>query len=153
MHSFLSLWLQVCRQLHDRISSDKQLWVIVLEQHIHSKGFHLHPRRIGVETASAAQVESWVRCFFRLQRSFKHGLPSSISRVKLDLHVTWMKVIRTRWCLVASSNITPSRLTVWKLDDGGPPVFKDFYISGPVIGGIVEDNNTMITAALTIGDK
>lgn len=74
----------------------------------------------------------------------------AVSRVKLKLRVTWLKIIRTCWCLVASSSEAESRLTVWNLR-GRCSISKEYYLPGPVVDGAADDDGTDIVVALTIG--
>ncbi|KLO11326.1 hypothetical protein SCHPADRAFT_831280 [Schizopora paradoxa] len=141
---------QTCSQINQSVSDDKQLWLNLIARYVLCHSINLHPLRTKLEDASAKHVESWLRCAIYSQRVFSSELKPNIFRVKLNLHVTWLKIIRIRWCLVASSSPNESRLTIWNLD-GTPSISKEYFISGPVVDGLVDDDGSQIIAALTIG--
>jgi len=142
---------QVCRSLNAAISVSKQLWVKILERDVLAKHMNLHPLRTRLEQSSASHVESWLRCAIHLQHAHQSGIQPTVTRIKLDLRVTWLKIIRTCWCLVASSSERESRLTIWQLQGARPSISKEYYLPGPVIDGSIDDDGSNVVVALTIG--
>lgn len=110
----------------------------------------MHPDRINMESATAKQVESWVKYALQLQKAYSTGASSEVTRINTELCVTWLKIIRARWCIVASSNTDQSRLLLLDVSDG-LRICKEIHLTGPVICGTVEDKCDRITLALTIG--
>lgn len=141
---------QVSRHFQHLINNDKTLWTSILDREVLAQDLSLHPNRIETVMSSAAQVQSWVRCAFLLRRSYSRTTKTEKTRLKLDLGVTWLRVARARWCIVASSDTLQSRLSVYDLS-GNIRLCEVFYLPGPVVAGIVEDNNLGIRLALTVG--
>ncbi|KLO11327.1 hypothetical protein SCHPADRAFT_855527 [Schizopora paradoxa] len=142
---------QVCRSLNTAIMSNKQLWISILERDVLSRGINLHPLRISKDEASVQHVESWIRCALSLSRAHREERRPITTHVKLELRVTWLKILRINWCIVASSSERESRLTIWNLQGGSPAISKEYYLPGPVGDGVVDDGGSGITLALTIG--
>ena len=68
--------------------------------------------------------------------------------------VTWVKLIRGRWCIVASSDSLCSRLMVFDGLNGlqSSPKYESF-LEGPVMDGVVDDTAHGINMALSIGTQ
>lgn len=70
------------------------------------------------------------------------------------MSITWTKLIRGRWCLIACSDFLVSRLVVWDLQNPIDQLQKAiFHLSGPVVDGIVEDITSEVLIALTLGKR
>lgn len=70
------------------------------------------------------------------------------------MSVTWVRIVRGCWCLIACSNLKDSQLLVWDLQSCQTEHHKStFYLPGPVADGVIEDNENEILIALTIGTK
>lgn len=68
--------------------------------------------------------------------------------------ITWTKLIRGRWCLIACSDFFVSQLVVWDLQNPTDQLQKAiFHLPGPVVDGIVEDITSEILIALTLGTR
>ena len=113
----------------------------------------LHPRRIPLELATAHHIESWVRAAIRLRVNYTTKPKAELQRICLanNLRVTWSKLVRTRWCLVAASALSESRLSVWDISSGSWTLRGEWFLDGPVIDGHLEDIGKSVTVALTIG--
>lgn len=123
-----------------------------MERDVLSENINLHPLRIPLGSASATHVESWIRCALSFKSAHQEEKQPAVTRIKLELRVTWLRIIRTCWCLVASSTERESRLTIWSLR-GGYSISKEYYLPGPVVDGVIDDDGTDVVAALTIGTK
>ncbi len=104
--------IQVSHHFNERISRSKALWLSILDREILSRGLPLHRGRIHIDSSTAEQIESWVKCALVLQKAYSTGASSEVSRVNLELCVTWLKVVRARWCIVAASDTEQSRLSL-----------------------------------------
>ncbi|KLO15561.1 hypothetical protein SCHPADRAFT_902327 [Schizopora paradoxa] len=141
---------RVSRHLQHLISNDKILWEHILGCEVSARSLSLHPNRIDTRTASAAQVESWLRSAIVLRHSYSRTTRSTKSRLKLDQGITWVRIARARWCIVASSDVQQSRLSVYDFATN-IKCCEVFYLSGPVLAGIVDDTDSGLRMALTVG--
>ena len=138
-----------------KISEDKQLWVHIVERYVHSCGSHLpvqiEARALGELEASTVQF--WARTAFELNRTYtKHGR-RKMSYIDGLTCVTWIKLVRGRWCLVASSDLTQSRLIVFDGLRGLQNYETEVFLEGPVMDGVLEDSVAGINIALSIGSR
>ena len=90
--------------------------------------------------------------------AYSSGLGETSINTKVDIndklpYVTWAKLVRGRWCLVASSDATQSRLSVFDGLCGMQDEKYVFYLDGPVMDGVVEDTPQGINLALSIGAR
>lgn len=141
---------QVSHHFNDCISWSKTLWISILDHEVLYRGLLVHRSRAPLDSATAIQVESWVKCAFQLQKAYSTGASSEITRINTGLCVTWLKIIRARWCIVATSNTTQSRLLLIDLSDD-MRICKEMQLPGPVLFGAVDDKHDRILLALTIG--
>ncbi len=142
--------IQVSHHFNKHISRSKTLWLSILDREILSRGLPLHQGRIHIESATAEQIESWVKCALVPQKAYSTGASSEVSRVNLELCVTWLKVVRARRCIVAASNTEQSRLSLIDLY-GDLRICKEMQLPGPVLSGAFEDQHNWLSLALTIG--
>ncbi|TDL27932.1 hypothetical protein BD410DRAFT_799302 [Rickenella mellea] len=136
-----------CHSLNISISNDKQLWADCARRELTNCQRRLIPHRIlkSFEDASGLDVQFWVR----------HALSLDKNYASSKYAVTWLRLIRGRWCLVASSNLNESRLTLWDLSTGSdkPHPCAKLLLPGPVMDGQVEDASNTIRVAVTIGSR
>lgn len=142
--------MKVSRYLYRIISNDKTLWEYNLKREVSAQGLLLHPNRIDTSVSSVAQLESWLRCAILLRQSYSRTSKPEIMRLKLDRGITWMRIARARWCIVASSDTQQSHLSVYDFSINGKSA-EVFYLPGPVITGVMDDNKSGLRLALTIG--
>lgn len=63
-------------------------------------------------------------------------------------------MVRGRWCLIACSDFSVSQLVIWDLQNPFDELHKaTFYLSGPIVDGIVEEITSEVLLALTIGKR
>ncbi|KLO15558.1 hypothetical protein SCHPADRAFT_995808 [Schizopora paradoxa] len=141
---------RVSRHFQRLVSNDKILWDYILGREVSSRNLSLHPNRIHSTKASAAQLESWLRCAILLRQSYSQTAKSTKTRLKLDQGITWISVARARWCIVASSDVRQSRLSVYDLAFD-IECCEVFYLSGPVIAGVMDETDVGLRMALTVG--
>ncbi|TDL27949.1 hypothetical protein BD410DRAFT_799315 [Rickenella mellea] len=151
---------KVCGSLKYTISSDKQLWVHILRYDTSMSGIPLLPYRCSLESATANVVERWVRMALQVDWPYKHAKELTVHRINLKSyqiasHVTWLKLIRGRWLLIASSSIESSSLTLWDSSPNlGDPILRAKYsLPGPVINGSVDDTSSSISVAISVGSS
>lgn len=136
------------------VSNDKQLWLHILDRDIKSKALPLPKYVRDIDEATAEDVIEWVKNSFLLDNHYSSGEERTLIRENLSISVTWIKLIRGRWCLIACSDLKNSQLVVWDLQASQDDHHEvTFYLPGPVIDGIVEDNKEDILIAFTIGTK
>lgn len=136
------------------MTSDKQLWLHILQRDIKPKASP-SPRCIrDIEELTAQDVLEWVKNSIILNKSYASGNNRTLIRTYVSMSVTWVRIVRGRWCLVACSNLKNSQLLVWDLQfSQAEPHKSTFYLPGPVADGVIEDNKNEILIALTIGTK
>lgn len=136
------------------VNEDKRLWIVCLQREVIAMGIGLPRYRLSVEHASATDVRSWVKSAVALRKAYSSGGQDAkvVSIVEDEgLEVTWVKVVRGRWCLVASSNVTTSFVGIWRIrSDGSLKLENRFYLPGPVLDGVVDDVMEEICIAITV---
>ncbi|TDL25192.1 hypothetical protein BD410DRAFT_826509 [Rickenella mellea] len=144
--------------MNTSISSNKQLWAGYARHELTNCQRQLIPHRIlkAFPDASALDVQTWVRHALSLDSNYASGA-FTVHRIfsEATYSVTWLRLIRGRWCLVASSNLNESRLTLWDLSsvsDGPHPCAK-IFLPGPIMDGQIDDASNTIRVAVTIGSS
>ncbi|TDL27935.1 hypothetical protein BD410DRAFT_781865 [Rickenella mellea] len=147
-----------CHAMYTSISNDKQLWAWCARRELTGYQRRLIPHRIlkAFQDASGLDVQSWVRHALSLDKNYA-SCAFAAHRIcsEATYAVTWMRLIRGRWCLVASSNLNESRLTLWDLSsvsDGLHPCAR-IFLPGPIMDGQVDDASNTIRVAVTIGSS
>lgn len=147
-------YLQVCSSLNSSVSDDKQLWLHILERDIRCMALPFPKYVRDINEASAKDVIEWVKNSVILDKSYSSGVEKILIREDLSISATWTKLVRGRWCLIAGSDLNESQLIVWDLHASQDEHHKaTFYLPGPIVDGIVEDNRDEILVALTVGTK
>lgn len=108
---------------------------------------------ISLEEASANAVCAWVKHAVTLQKAYENpNLSRAVTRLDTPARVTFVKLLRGRWCLVASSNTSVSELSVWKILSPSVCSFRArIYLRAPVLDGLLDDGGYYIRFAVTIG--
>lgn len=84
------------------------------------------------------------------------------SRTELSDSITWLRLLRGRWCLVASSDAEEkrhSRLSIWDSRAESDTVTAtlqmraEMFLPGPIMDGESEDDGVSIKVAVTVGSK
>lgn len=126
----------------------------MIENDIFCRGCRLPIQALALEEIEAATIERWVRTALSLERTYTKTGASTISSICSIPSVTWLKLIRGRWCLVASSDTSQSRLILFDgligLQSG---IKAEFFLPGPVIDGVIDDSSSRINIALSIGTR
>ncbi|TDL22367.1 hypothetical protein BD410DRAFT_839814 [Rickenella mellea] len=146
---------QCCLQLQQSISNDKQLWIRIMDRDIAERRISLLPYRRTIISANALAVESWIRNAITLEKAYESNLHLNLDHTIVPdrLSATWAKLIRGRWCLVATSNVYQSWLSLWDGGSTGRPLRMRYSLAGPVMDGLVEDTEDGILLALSIGTR
>ncbi|TDL19720.1 hypothetical protein BD410DRAFT_791869 [Rickenella mellea] len=152
-HDIVSL-RRVCKNLQNVISTDKTLWAHVLKRDIVHRNIPLVPYRQSFELVNAPIVESWTRNAISLQKAYKSTRCLSVDQFTTDVRaITWVKLIRGRWCLFASSNALESRLSLLDISSSCDRICAEVLLSGPVMDGQIEQHNSGIVVALSVGSR
>ena len=108
---------------------------------------------VSPEEASANAVRAWVKHAVTLQKAYENPtLKRAVTRLDTPARVTFVKLLRGRWCLVASSNTSVSELSVWKiLSPSVCSLRARIYLRAPVLDGLLDDGGYYIRCAVTIG--
>ncbi|TDL26863.1 hypothetical protein BD410DRAFT_782951 [Rickenella mellea] len=147
-----------CYAMNTSISNDKQLWAGCARRELNNWQRRLIPHRLlkPFQDASGLDVQSWVRHAISLDKNYAScAFTTHRFCSEATYAITWLRLIRGRWCLVASSNLNESRLTLWDLSprsDESRPCAK-IFLPGPIMDGQVEDNSNIIRVAVTVGSQ
>ena len=133
---------------------NKQLWLHLFHREIELRGLptsdFLHP----IDTVTTQDVIAWFRNALILNKNYESGYNETLRRTNIDQHVTWIKLIRGRWVLVASSNLLQSKLVVWDVHSSEHDSYKTvFYFIGPVVEALVQDDGLEVLIAFTLGTR
>lgn len=103
-----------------------------------------------LDRASAIFVEQLVEYALQLHQSLTSECKPIIHRMKIPLNVTWCTILRSQYFIVASASVEESRLTLWRLE-GALQLCAEYYVSGPIVNGLVFDADDMVVIGLTVG--
>lgn len=141
-----------------RISGIKQLWAAIWNQDILADRLLTPAYTLPLDFLSSSQCKSLATHSMNLSRLLTDGGHDCTPAV-ITLHqprsVTWVQLIRGQWLLVASSDQSSSKLSLWHLlsmhtsNGPGNPV-SEAFLDGPVAGGFVDLQDEIITCALEI---
>ena len=140
--------------LNSSILGDKQLWLYLLYRDIKLRSLPFPKFSQPIDVATAEDVMEWVRNGIILNKSYSAGRNETLCRINMFLHVTWVKLVRGRWLLIACSGLQISKLDLRDLQ-----CFQDnhskstFYFPGPITEALLEDDGSEIFIALTIGKR
>lgn len=134
------------------IFEDRYLWLSALKK-CRNKPSYLQGNAIPVEDASAETLRAWVKHAYVLRRAYQRpSLDRAIVRVDTPARVTFVRLVRGRWFLVASSNTTISELSVWEIISPSNCSLRNrVYFPAPVLDGMVDDGGSYIRLAVTVG--
>lgn len=142
----------MCRQLSILISEDKHLWLALLARVSQSLGNSPVPRFQSVEGATATHVESWLRAIWVLRRQYESGKAPLRAKAFAGLCVTWVKVVRSNWCLIATSDKSHSRIALWNAAEVHDlRLCAEVFLPGPVLDGQIDDSALIVRFAVSIG--
>ena len=96
-------------------------------------------------------MRMYLKHVLSLDSSYRNPAPMVIRRCTTAA-VTFVKVIRGRWFVVASSDSDVSELSLWEIEDSsGCRIHARIYLPGRVIDGMVDDSKDTVKLAVTIG--
>ena len=153
-HIFYWCCWKTSRFINEVISSDKRFWIQLLETISSDHGYRLPTLTQSLDLLEASDLESWSRTALTLIRSYTSAEPEvtvlSLSRSLQT--VTWVKLVRGRWCLAAVSDFSSSRLILYdgRIGFASEPQ-AELYLPGPVMDAVMEDRVSEINIALSIG--
>lgn len=64
-----------------------------------------------------------------------------------------MKLVKGRWCLVASSDASQSRLSLFDSGSGALQLITENFLPGPIMDGQLEDVEEYVHLAVTVGSR
>ena len=137
--------------LNKLVLSDKQLWLSLFYRETRKRSLP-YPKYIQpIDVVTAQDVMEWVRHAIILNRSYSSGRNETLYKIDTTLRVTWTKLVRGRWLLIACSDLKLSELVLLDLYDTEEK--STFYFSGPITEALLEDSGSEILIALTVGKK
>lgn len=148
---------QTCTALQTAISRDKQLWAHILDRDIKAKSLPLPYNLRSIEDVDVRGLESCVKHAVTLSQSYAQADVKLFTREienRRGLAVSWLKLLRGRWCLVASSNTEESQFSIWKiLSEDGVDLATRIYLEAPVIDGLVDESDGRLRCVVTVGSS
>ncbi|EJD04761.1 uncharacterized protein FOMMEDRAFT_132664 [Fomitiporia mediterranea MF3/22] len=146
---------QTCSAFSFGISNDKQLWTYLFKQHVIRNSLPVPHYLRCIKDVEARDIESLVKHAVLLDRDYAtiwrklHVRRIENSR---DSAITWLRLIRGRWALVASADMNRCELTIWDIPPKGEmKLAAKAFVEAPVTDGIVDESDTQVQCALTIG--
>lgn len=94
----------------------------------------------------------WVKNGIILCKSYASGDDRTLIRTNVSMSVTWVRLVRGRWCLIGCSNLDLSQLIVWDIF-ATPLHATTFHLPGPVVDGTIDETEVEVLIALTIGSR
>ena len=149
------LIIKTCSSSNNLVSGDKQLWIHIFNRDIKDRNLPSPHKSIWPISASTAQnVTEWVKNGIILGKTYLAGKNEAFVKFDLAMHVTWTKVVRGQWILAACSNLQPSKLFLWDIHSFPSQLSTaTFHFSGPVTEALIEDDDSEILIAFTVGKK
>ncbi|THH02121.1 hypothetical protein EW145_g6797 [Phellinidium pouzarii] len=147
-----SYYAQVSSEYTALITNDKQLWTYIFERDIKARGLCYPSNLRPIEEASATQIESWVKHAYSLEKRYSTpNLKTIALRVKVRGRVMWAKLLRGRWCLIASADSASSELSIWDISSSSDIRLRTkVHLRAPVFDGQLEDTGDFIHVAVTV---
>ncbi|EJD00091.1 uncharacterized protein FOMMEDRAFT_142533 [Fomitiporia mediterranea MF3/22] len=146
---------QTCSTFSSCISSNKQLWTHMFKQHVIRNSLPFPHYLRCIKDVEAHDIESWVRHAVSLDRNFATVRRRLHVRRVTNSHglaITWLRLIRGRWALVASADVNRCELMIWEIPlKGEMKLAARKFVEAPVIDGVVDESETQVQCAITIG--
>ncbi|EJD00062.1 uncharacterized protein FOMMEDRAFT_30744 [Fomitiporia mediterranea MF3/22] len=146
---------QTCSAFSSGISNDKQLWTYLFKQHVIRNSLPFPQYLRCIKDVEARDIESLVKHAVLLDRNYAtiwrrlHVRRIENSRGSA---ITWLRLILGRWVFVASADMNRCEVTIWDIPPKGEMrLAAKKFVEAPVIDGIVEESDTQVQCALTIG--
>ncbi|EKM48114.1 uncharacterized protein PHACADRAFT_203235, partial [Phanerochaete carnosa HHB-10118-sp] len=136
---------QTCRYLYD-LTHTKNVWVHILRRDLISARLPFPSCCRPVRDLTGPQLEALLSHALCLERDILQP-PERRSLHIVPLHqkrsVTWVKLVRAQWLVVAASDASVSVLSIWSLASlldsrGSQGLLSEIHLSGPVRGAILD---------------
>lgn len=139
----------------DRVSRTKQLWIALLESELPTRSLHLPSYMRPLDELSEQAFEALSIHMIRLRQYLcTQQRPPTVALLHGKRSVTWVRLIRDRWLVVAASNETSSVLYLWSMrslqsqEDIKLEPACEAYLEGPVINGMTDSEDEQAVLAL-----
>lgn len=142
----------MCKTLRSTIIEDRYFWLSVLIRGAEYELSRLPANALPNQDASVNVLRACVKHAYLLKKFYQcPSLDRAIIRIDTPARVTFVKLIRGRWFLVASSNTTISELSVWEILSPSTCALQDrVYFPAPILDGILDDDRNNIRLAISI---
>ena len=132
----------------------KQVWVSIAQRDIMDRNLPYAPYWKEIDSLNPDQLERVVLHILRLGSRMDNALSPTIVKLHRARSVTWVRLVHSEWCLVASSDDISSSLCLWSVDFllSGPSVspHAEAFLSAPVSNGAAEIKGSSILIALEL---
>lgn len=145
----------MCIRLRTSIVEDKHIWIRILDEGTRSGKLHVPSNLVSLEEASARTIQRWVKHAIVLREAYERpSLKRGLIRMDTPARVTFARLIRGKWCLVASSNTSISELSIWEIVSPSSCILHyRTYLQAPVVDGCVDDGGHYVRLAITIAAR
>lgn len=129
------------------------MWHYVLSRDTGCKLSRLPTNAVPTQDASVEVLRTYVKHTYVLWRAYEHpGLDRAVIRIDTPARVTFVKLIRGRWFLVASSNTTISELSAWEIRSPSTCALRSrVYLPAPALDCAVDDGGSYVRVAISVG--
>ena len=132
----------------------KQVWVSIAQRDIMGCNLPYAPYWKNIDNLDPDQLERVVLHVLRLGSRMDNDLSPTIVKVHRTRSVTWVRLVHSEWCLVASSDDILSSLCLWSIDfllsGGSVSPQAEAFLSAPVSNGAVEINRNESMSSLNM---
>lgn len=145
----------MCSRLRASILGDKHIWAHILDEGRRNGKLHVPSNLVPLVEASARTVRTLVKHAIVLREAYERpSLKRGLIRMDTPARVTFARLLRGRWCLVASSNTSISELSIWEIVSPSSCILHyRTYLRAPVVDGCVDDGGHYVRLAITIAAR
>ncbi|CAL1697063.1 unnamed protein product [Somion occarium] len=141
-----------CRHIA-QLTKTKQLWCQLYRRVVAEQGIPVFPYMRPLDILSPSLVEALVVHMVRLDEKTMSQKGARLVPLHQPRSVTWIRLVRGQWLLVASSDLNTSVISLWSLSsllsspESSKPIV-EAYLDAPVAYGMVQCYNDELFVAL-----
>ncbi|KAL5513821.1 hypothetical protein ACEPAH_4222 [Sanghuangporus vaninii] len=152
---FQCMGVSNAQQVMKLISSDKQDWVYLYNTITKARSLPMPTNLKILDEAETQDVISWFLHSISLNFNYtseRRKLSVYNVAIKPGLRVTWLKLIRARWCLIAAADYGKSELSLWEISSYQQTcMVARVYLDAPVMDGEIDYCDGGAKCAATVG--
>ncbi|KAK7679949.1 hypothetical protein QCA50_016895 [Cerrena zonata] len=145
---------QTCKRLYS-VSKTKQVWVSLYYHEIVKKSLYFAPYWKHIDDLDDSLLEGLILHALRLEYRISTNHAPHVVPFYQKRSVSWIRLIRSHWLLVASSDDVTSVITLWSVlallsSTGTPTPLTEAFLSAPVINGAIDIRESEVIFALEL---